>query len=64
MRGIPGDQPHFNLWGYFFAVTLQKKREKSGRQELLMPMGCVGIQLWNNQVGEYPSMWLSISNKG
>ena len=29
-----------------------------------MPMGCVGIQLQNNRVGEYPSMWLSTSNKG
>ena len=28
-----------------------------------MPMGCTGIQLWNNQVGEYPSMRLSMSNK-
>ena len=45
MRGIPGDQPHFNLWGYFFAVTLQKKREKSGRQDLHMLVGCAGIQL-------------------
>jgi len=26
---------------HFFAVTLQKKREK--RQELNMPMGCAGI---------------------
>ena len=22
--------PYFNLWRYFFAITLQKKREKSG----------------------------------
>ena len=29
-----------------------------------MPMGCAGIQLWNNRVGEYPSMRLSTSNKG
>ena len=29
-----------------------------------MPMGCVGIQLQNNQVNEYPSMRLSTSNKG
>ena len=29
-----------------------------------MPMVCVGIQLWNNWVGEYPSMWLLTSNKG
>ena len=29
-----------------------------------MLMGCVGIQLWNNQVSEYLSMRLLISNKG
>jgi len=29
-----------------------------------MPMGCTGIQLQNNRVGEYPPMWLSMSNKG
>ena len=23
--------PHFDLWRHFFIVTLQKKREKSGR---------------------------------
>ena len=27
-------------------------------------MGCAGIQLWNNRVGEYPSMRLLMSNKG
>ena len=32
--------------------------------ELHMPMWCAGIQLRNNQVGEYPSMRLSTSNKG
>ena len=29
-----------------------------------MPMGCIGIQLRNNRVGEYPPMRLSTSNKG
>ena len=57
MRGIPRDQPHFDLWRYFFTITLQKKREKSGRQELHM-------QLQNNWVDEYPSMRLSMSNMG
>ena len=56
--------PHFNLWRYFFAVSLQRKREKGGRQELHMPMGCADIQLQNNRVAEYPSIWLSTSNKG
>ena len=62
-EGILGINPHFNLWMYFI-VTLYKKREKSGRQELHMPMGCASIQLWNNRVSEYPPMRLSTSNKG
>ena len=45
MRGIPRISPHFDLWRYFFTITLKKKREKSDRQELHMPMGCAGIQL-------------------
>ena len=27
-------------------------------------MGCADIHLWNNRVGEYPSMRLLTSNKG
>ena len=34
--------PHFDLWRYFFAVNLQKKRER-GRAKLHMPMGCASI---------------------
>ena len=63
-EGFLGISPDFDLWRYFFVVNLQKKREKGGRQALHMPMGCAGIQLRNNRVGEYPSMWLSMSNKG
>ena len=44
-EGFLGISPHFDLWRYFFAVNLQKKREKGGRQELHMLIGCVGIQL-------------------
>ena len=61
-EGFLGISPHFDLWQYFFAITLQKKREKN--QELNTPMGCIDIHLRNNLVGEYPSMWLSTSNKG
>ena len=57
-EGFLGISPHFDLWWYFFAVTLLKK------QELNTPMGCAGIQLRNNRVGEYPAMRLSTSNKG
>ena len=63
-EGFLGISPHFDLWRHFFTVNLQKKREKSGRQEPHMRMGCAGIQLWNNWVVEYPSMWLSMFNKG
>ena len=61
-EGFLGISPHFNLWRYFFVVTLLKKQEK--RQELNMPMGCAGIQLHNNRVNEYPPMSLSTSNNG
>ena len=63
-EGFLGISPHFDLWRYLFTINLQKKREKGGRQELHKPMGCAGIQLRNNWVGEYPSMRLSMSDKG
>ena len=40
-EGFLGISPHFDLWRYFFVVTLLKKREK--RQELNVPMGCADI---------------------
>ena len=63
-EGFLGIRPHFDLWRHFFTVNLQKKREKGGKQELHKPMGCAAIQLQNNRVNEYPSMWLSTSNEG
>ena len=30
-EGFLGISPHFDLWRHFFAVNLQKKREKTGR---------------------------------
>ena len=61
-EGFLGISPHFDLWRYFFTITLLKKREK--KQELNVLMGCAGIQLRNNRVNEYPSVRLSTSNKG
>ena len=61
-EGFLGISPHFDLWWYFFAITLFKKREK--RQELSVPVGCASIHLRNNRVNEYPSMRLLTSNKG
>ena len=40
-EGFLGISPHFDLWWYFFAVTLLKKWEK--KQELNVPMGCASI---------------------
>ena len=42
-EGFLGISYHFDLWRYFFAITLQKKREKSDRQELHVSMGCPDI---------------------
>ena len=42
-EGFLGIGPHFDLWRHFFTVTLLKKREKCGKQELHMLMGCAGI---------------------
>jgi hypothetical protein len=33
-----GVEPHFDLWKYFFVVSLQKKREKKG-EDLPVPIG-------------------------
>ena len=60
--GFLGISPHFDLWQYFFAINLLKKRV--GKQELSMPMGCASIHLRNNRANDYPLMRLSTSNKG
>jgi hypothetical protein len=54
-EGYLGIEPHFELWRYFFSITLLKKREK-GRPDLLVSMGCAGIHLWSNHAGEYMSL--------
>ena len=61
-EGFLGISPHFDLWWYLFAINLSKKQV--GKQELSMLMGCASIHLCNNQVNDYPSMYLSTSNKG
>jgi hypothetical protein len=62
-EGFLGIEPHFDLWRYFFAANLQKKRER-GRSDLHVPMGCASIHLWSNRAGEYMSLRQSSSNKG
>ena len=50
-EGLRGISPHFDLWRYFFAVNLSKKRV--GKQELSMPMGCASIHQRNNRANDY-----------
>jgi len=42
-EGYLGIEPHFELWRYFFSISLIKKKER-GRETLVL-MGCVGIHL-------------------
>jgi hypothetical protein len=41
-EGYLGIEPHFNLWWYFFCVSLHTRREH-GQPEVTMPMGCARI---------------------
>jgi hypothetical protein len=43
-EGYLAIKPHFELWRYFFTVSLYKKREK-GRLDRSVLMGCAGIHL-------------------
>ena len=43
-EGHLGIKPHFELWRYFFSISLIKKKER-GRETLVL-MGCAGIHLW------------------
>jgi hypothetical protein len=53
-EGYLGIEPHFELWKYFFTVSLQKKREKH-KAKLSMLMGCESIHLRAiGQVGTSP----------
>ena len=42
-EGYLGIEPHFELWRYFFSISLVKKKERG--QETLVPMGCTYIHL-------------------
>jgi hypothetical protein len=45
-EGYLGIEPHFELWKYFFAVELQRKKmEKKKSANLAVPMGCASIRL-------------------
>jgi hypothetical protein len=62
-KGYLGIEPHFELWRYFFAVSLLKKRERN-KPNLSVLMECTGIHLQSHQANEYMSLQLSRSNKG
>jgi hypothetical protein len=65
-EGFLGIEPHFELWRYFFAVSLHKrvKREKGEKREFKVPVGTTSIHLWGNRVAQYMSLPLTASNKG
>ena len=42
-EGYLGIQPHFELWRYFFSISLIEKKERG--RETPMLMGCPGIHL-------------------
>ena len=61
-EGYLGIEPHFELWRYFFAISLHRKKDRGG--EISVPMGCGGIHLRGQRAAEYMSYQLSRSNKG
>jgi len=50
-EGYLGIKPHFELWRYFFAVSLHRKKDIGG--EIPVPMGCVGIHLRGQRAAKY-----------
>jgi hypothetical protein len=65
-EGYLGIEPHFELWKYFFAVELQRKKAEKKKKpvDLAVPMGCASIRLRSSWASEYMSIPLRKSNKG
>jgi hypothetical protein len=63
-EGYLGIGPDFDLWRYFFTVTLQRTKGKGRQVDRHWLMGCAGIHLRNNRVGKYMTLKLVTSNKG
>lgn len=63
-KGYLGVEPHFELWKYFFTVSLFQRREKRSKVTYSVPMGCVSIRLRQSRASEYMPISLSTSNKG
>jgi hypothetical protein len=58
-EGFLGIEPHFELWRYFFAISLVNKRDGS-----TVPIGCAGIHLHEPRAREYMAIATMKSNKG
>jgi hypothetical protein len=61
-EGYLGVEPYFELWKYFFVVSLQKK--KKNKAKLLVLMGSACIHLHGGRAGGYIPITLTKSNKG
>jgi hypothetical protein len=50
-EGFLGIDPHFELWRYFFTVSLHRRveREKGKKREFKVPVGSASIHLQGNQ---------------
>jgi hypothetical protein len=58
-EGFLGIEPHFQLWRYFFAVSLVKKMDG-----LMALIGCVRIHLRGPWAHEYMAITTTKSKKG
>ena len=61
-EGYLGIELHFELWRYFFAISLHRKKDRG--REIPVPMGCAGIHLRGQWAPKYMPYQLSRSNKG
>ena len=61
-EGFLGIDPHFDLWRYFFTISLSKRWV--GGKEVNVPMGCASIHLHHTRSRGYPYMHPATSNKG
>ena len=50
-EGYLGIKPYFELWRYFFAISLHRKKDRG--REISVPMGRAGIHLQGQQAAEY-----------
>ena len=48
-EGYLGIEPHFNMWRYFFFISLQKNKKR----DVMVQMGCTSIHLWGYRAVEY-----------